>query len=79
MKYIIEQMYAFIAQHDTAEGICAIQMGSAWMPMVAADMKRVAQLTPAAQTMADETGKVITLCKFETRTELQVITPGVKQ
>ena len=74
----IEQMYAFVALDpaDNTEGIPAFAgpRGEP-MPMVGADMKRVEQLRPIARQLARQIGVKITLCRFEVRTELEVIDP----
>lgn len=69
-------MYAFVMLDpaDSTEGIPAfLGPGGMMMPMVAADMKRVEQLRPVAEEMARANGAKITLCRFEVRTELEVI------
>lgn len=74
-KYKIKKMYAFIAEDEGGEGVCAFQTTVGWMPMVASNMKRVKSLMPHAQIVADTTGKKITLCEFGCRTELETIDP----
>ena len=75
----IEQMYAFVMLDpvDNTEGIPAFEgPGGMAMPMVGADMRRVSQLRPIAEQMARSAGAKITLCRFELRTELEVIDGG---
>lgn len=72
----IEQMYAFIVlDDDNTEGIPAFATPSGPMPMVGADMKRVDDLRPIAETIARDMGKKVTLCRFEVRTEIEVFEP----
>jgi hypothetical protein len=73
----IEQMYAFVMPDEDAgmEGVPAFAGHGFMLPLVAADTKRLEQLRPIAQRMARETGKAITLCRFEVRTELEVFEP----
>jgi hypothetical protein len=73
----IEQMYAFVAVDptDNTEGIPAFIAPGGPMPMVGADMARVESLRPIAQQIATATGVPITLCRFEVRTEVEVIEP----
>ena len=75
MELKIEEMYAFIAtEEDGQEGICAFQIKSGlWMPMVGADLKRVASLRPMAEAISKATGKQIEVCKFTNRQHLEMI------
>lgn len=72
----IEQMYAFVVlDDDNTEGIPAFAGPSGPVPMVGADMKRVDDLRPIAQAIAEDMGKKVTLCRFEVRTELETFEP----
>lgn len=74
----IEQMYAFVVVDpaDNTEGIPAFTgPGGLAMPMVGADWKRAESLKPIAKEMATQIGRPITLCRFETRTEVETIDP----
>ena len=74
----IEQMYAFVAldPEDNTEGVVAMgPMDGVMLPLVGADMERVEQLRPIAQALATRGDMKITLCRFEIRTELEVIEP----
>lgn len=74
----IEQVYAFVVlDDDGTEGIPALAhpRTGAPLPMVGADMKRVNELRPAAEHIARDLGKKVTLCRFEIRTELEVFEP----
>jgi hypothetical protein len=75
----IEQMYAFVVTdpEDNTEGIPALAgPGGMALPMVGADWKRVQSLLPAARQLAEDSGMTIRLCRFEVRTEIEVISPG---
>lgn len=76
-KLRIEQMYAFVCldPEDNTEGIPAFIDPATGMPMpmVAADMKRVEQMRPIAEGLVKQTGVRITLCRFEVRTEIEVL------
>jgi len=72
----IDQMYAYIVMDDDdTEGIPAFMNGNTAMPMVGADMDRIASLDPIAQQLATEIGKKITLVRFSVREEVKVIDP----
>ncbi len=76
LPFKIETLYAFIAQDGTGhEGLPAMHVGDAWMPLIAADEKRLDQLREIAQVLADGAQDKIVLCKFERRVELEVISP----
>jgi hypothetical protein len=71
----IESMYAFVVE-DTApddEGLIAQTVGSMWMPMVGADMKRIDSLRPVAAAIGKQLHKRIKLVKFTNRQEVEVI------
>lgn len=71
----IEQMFAFVLlDEDGTEGVPAFRTPSGMqIPMVSADMKHVDSLRPIAQDLARKSGRKITLCRFEIRTDLEVI------
>lgn len=73
----IDEMFAFIQLDpaDNTEGVIAFLTESGWMPMVGADMNRVAHLRPMAQEVADATGRPVQLVKFSTREELEMLRP----
>jgi hypothetical protein len=71
----IESMYAFVVE-DIApddEGLIAQAVGSMWMPLVGADMKRIDSLRPVAAAIGKRIGKKIKLVKFTNRQEVEVI------
>ena len=71
----IEEMYAFVAEESGPgdEGVVAMNTEFGWMPMVGADMARVASLRPIALGIAKSSGKRIKLLHFTKREELEVI------
>lgn len=74
----INECYLFVATDSSPEdeGIAAfLAKSDMWLPMVAADMKRVESLRGMAQRVADESGDVVRLIKFSVREELEVFEP----
>ena len=57
------------------EGVVARLVNGTWRPMVGGDMQRMESLREQAKEIALVTGQKITLVKFSTRTELEVIEP----
>ena len=73
---VIEEMYAFVSEDETGEGIIAqFTPDHGWLPLVGADQARVDSLRPYAQATANTTGTPVKLLKFSTRTEVEVINP----
>lgn len=69
----ILSIFAFIVTDDDGtEGVPALSSG---MPLVGADLARVASLRPFAQMAADAYGKPVTLAHFSVRTDQEVIQP----
>lgn len=77
-QYRIDSMWAFTTiDADGSEGVCAfLAADGTMMPMVGADLARVAALKPIAQQIADANGSTVTLAHFSTRTVQEVITPS---
>ena len=75
MNLKIDEMYAFIAtEEDGQEGICAFQsQPGMWLPMVGADLARVASLRPIAEAIAKAKGVRIEVCKFTNQEHLEMI------
>ena len=74
----ISEMFAFIAE-DTGpedEGVAAVMVGNVMLPLVGADMARVASLRPVARSIASASGKTVRLVKFSLREELETLAPG---
>jgi len=74
--YRITKVWIFVSvDEDGDEGVCAFMGSQGWMPMVAADEKRLHSLIPVAQEIADARGVKIEVRAFgEPETHL-VITP----
>lgn len=77
LDFRIESIYAYLSidPEDGDEGICAFKSGMGWMPMVAADMKRLESLRPIAEKTAKASGQQIRLVQFIRVREIEVITP----
>lgn len=77
MPFHIEEVFAFVAtEADGEEGVVAWQIQNyGWMPLIAADAKRIESLRPIAQEVASATGRRITLARFHLRQDIEVIAP----
>jgi len=74
----IESIYAFLSvdAEDGNEGVVGAPMGPVLsMPLIAADEKRLEQLTSVAQKISTAFGMNIRLVKFTHREEIGFITP----
>lgn len=72
----ITTLHAFIAtEEDGTEGVCAVHTGDGWLPLIAADENRLAAIRPAAQFLATELGKEVTLIRVTAREDLEIIKP----
>lgn len=71
----ITEMFAFVTEDKGPddEGVVGMKLGSDWMPLVGADMKRATLLKPIAEGIARATGKKIKLIHFTNREELEEI------
>lgn len=80
-KHKIEAFYAFIIENEDGEGVPAVVGGGSpyMMPLIGSDKARIESLREAAQMCATQHQMPITLCKFEKRTELEVIMPEKKK
>jgi hypothetical protein len=69
----IDSIWAFVSvdPQDGNEGVCAFNSGIHMMPMIAADPKRLEQLTPLAESLALRTGMTIKLVRFTAREEIR--------
>lgn len=68
----IEQVWAFLATDDDGtEGIVSILRGSHWMPLIAADERRLTDLTPLVEKIVNQTGQRIELVKFRWRERIK--------
>lgn len=73
MKLKIDEMFAFVAENPDGEGVMGIRQDGAWLPLVGADMARIASLKPMVEKIARESGVLVKLVKFSVRTELETI------
>lgn len=74
----INSIYAFVSVDavDGNEGVCAMPMGPVGcMPLIAADEKRLEQLIPMAQDLANMAKMKINLIKLTQREEIRTIEP----
>ena len=72
----IDEMFAFVSVDAQGnEGVCAFMAGDIWMPLVGADMNRVAKLRECAKDIAHRSGKTLRLVRFTKREEMEVIEP----
>lgn len=74
----INQMFAFIVadKDEDDEGIPAITLPNGmWAPLVGADEDRMISLRGQAQAIAAKMGKPVTLARFITREDEEVIYP----
>ena len=71
----IDRILAYIAEDagPDDEGIAAFWTQGGWVPLVGADMARMASLRPAAEMVSRDTGKRLRLVEFSTRQELEVV------
>ena len=76
MPFHIDEIFAFLAtEADGEEGVIGWHIPNhGWMPLVAADVKRVESLRPIAQEVANATGRRITLARFHLRQDVETLT-----
>lgn len=55
------------------EGVCAVNIDGGWMPLLAADEKRLPWIVARASEIAAATQQLIRIVKLTTREEFQVI------
>ena len=58
---------------DGTEGVCAVMVNGAWMPLLAADEKRLPFIIEQASQIAAIQQRLIRIVKLTTREEVQVI------
>jgi hypothetical protein len=67
----IDCIWAFLSVDDADgnEGVCAVHFPGlpGLTPLIAADQKRLDMITPWAENLARETGRVLRLVKFTNR------------
>jgi len=69
----ITAVWAAISADETGEGICAVNSNGTWMPLLAADEKRLEWIVDQARTLAKMTGKRIKIIKLTSRIEVMEI------
>ena len=74
----IESVYVFVSvdPEDGNEGVIAAPIGGMTMPMIAADVERLALLKPIAAEIAVAFGITVKLIRLTTREELETFFPG---
>ena len=77
MSYRIRTLHVFTSiGADGDEGVVAFwDPTRGWMPLVAADERRLESFRPMAQAIADKSGRHIMLARFTVREELDTIIP----
>jgi hypothetical protein len=75
VNFRIEHLYAFVAvdRNDGDEGVVAFYKNGTWFPLVAADNRRLEKFRELAQEVAQRTGQLIRLVRFETRVEVETL------
>lgn len=69
-------MFVSVDSEDGNEGVCAVPMGEiGCMPLIAADDKRLSQLRPIAQSLANMATMSIRLIKLSHREVIETIEP----
>ena len=70
----VQTIHAFIATDDNGvEGVAMFNMGGKWFPIIAADLECLESLRPVAEAIVQTSGKPLTLARFSTRTDLEVL------
>lgn len=60
--------YVSVGPDDGNEGVCAVPMGNAVVPLIGADRERVRSLLPYAREVARATGRRVRLVRLSHRT-----------
>lgn len=70
----IDQVWlALSVDDDGSEGVCAIRINGTWMPLVAADPKRLEFIQHHARLIAMEQRRIVRIAKLGSREDLEVI------
>lgn len=71
---VIDAMYAYVAQGPDGEGVMGasipIQGQMMMMPLVGADIQRIASLYPYAKKISEETGRPFRIYKFSDKRDV---------
>jgi len=74
--YRIRELWVFVSiDADGDEGMCAFMSETGWMPMIAADMKRVDSLRPIAQAICNESGSTVEVRHLTQIETVETISP----
>jgi hypothetical protein len=78
VNFRIETLHAFVSvdPDDGDEGVIAMMRNGQWIPLVAADERRLEQYRRFAQEIAQMSGRSIRVLRFEVRVDLDLITPS---
>jgi hypothetical protein len=71
----IDQIWAYLSVDDRGEGVCAAPQGDMTVPLIAADKRRLDQMTPVARVLAHKFNKVVRLAKFSKREDVEIYRP----
>lgn len=55
---------------DGSEGVCAVMVDGTWMPLLAADENRLADIKAAASNIAKQQNRLVRIVKMTTREEI---------
>jgi hypothetical protein len=74
-KLRIENIWAYVSVDENGmEGVCAVNVGGTWIPLIAADPERLESLRSMALTLAALTpNRKIRLIKLTSREEIETI------
>lgn len=78
MSFRIDRIWAFLSVGaDNEEGVVGFldRRTGQWMPMVAADEKRLRALQELAQYTAETSGRAVRLVRFDVRTDVEILEP----
>ena len=72
----IDHLHAYLSvDDDGSEGVIAWPMGNTIMPLIAADDRRLKEITPLAKRLSELTGKHVRLVRFTKRKSSSQIVP----
>lgn len=75
MNFRIATMWAYVAVDpvDGDEGLCAVNVAGTWIPLCAADVKRLEALRPHVVQLARDSHREIRLIKLVNRIDVETI------